>query len=114
MGQYPLAIQGFQAYLNYYPKSDQADDAQFQIGESYYNSGKFTEAVAAYNRVISDYQGGNRVPDAFYKRGRTQENIPGQTDQAKQSYQMVIDKFPDSQAAVLAKQRLEGLKPPSR
>ncbi len=114
MGQYPLAIQGFQAFLNYYPKSDQADDAQFQIGESYSNSGKFTEAVAAFNRVISDYQGGNRVPDAYYKRGRALESMPGQTDQAKTSYQQVIDRFPDSQAATLAKQRLEGLKPPSR
>ena len=115
MGQYPLAIQGFQAYLTYYPKSDQADDAQFQIGESYFSSGKWPEAVAAYNRVISDYPGGNKVPEAYFKRGRALESIPGQADQVKESYQAVIDKFPDSMAATLAKQRLgEGLNRPSR
>jgi tol-pal system protein YbgF len=114
MGQYPLAIQGFQAYLNYYPKSDMADDAQFQIGESYSASGKWAEAVAAYNRVISDYPSGNQVPSAYYKRGLALERIPGQIDQAKQSYQTVVDKFADSMAATLAKQALERLNRPSR
>ena len=113
LGVFPLAIQGFEAYMNYYPKSDQADDAQFQIGESYFNSNKFPEALAAYGHVISDYPGGNQVPNAYYKRGVTLENLK-QPDQAKQAYQMVIDKFPDSQAATLAKQRLEGLNRPAR
>jgi tol-pal system protein YbgF len=114
MGQYPLAIQGFQAYLNYYPKNDMADDAQFQIGESYSNSGKWAEAVAAYSRVIADYPTGNQVPNAYYKRGLALERIPGQVDQARQSYQTVVEKFADSQAATMAKQALERLNRPSR
>jgi tol-pal system protein YbgF len=114
MGQYPLAIQGFQAYLNYYPKSDQADYAQFEIGESYLKSGKMAEAAAAYNRVISDYPNRSQVPNAYYKLGFTLENIPGQTAAAKQAYQTVVDKFPDATAATLAKQRLEALNRPAR
>jgi tol-pal system protein YbgF len=114
MGQYPLAIQGFEAFLKYYPKSDLADDAQFWIGQSYFNSEKWAEAAAAYARVISDYPGGNQVPNAYYKQGLAFEHIPGQTDAAKQSYQTVMDKFADSQAAILAKQRLEALKLPPR
>jgi len=113
LGIYPLAIQGFEAYIKNYPKSDQADDAQFQIGESYFNSDKFPEALAAYGRVISDYPGGNQVPNAYFKRGMTLEKLK-QPDQAKQSYQTVIEKFPDSQAATLAKQRLDGLNRPAR
>ena len=114
MGQYPLAIQGFEAYLKYYPKSDMADDAQFGIGESYFNSSKYPEAAAAYARVISDFPSGNQVPNAYFKQGRALENIPGQIDAAKQAYQAVVDKFPDSQAATLAKQRLAGLNLPPR
>jgi tol-pal system protein YbgF len=114
IGQYPLAIQGFQAFLGYYPKSDQADDAQYTIGESYFNMNKFPEAAAAYARVISDYPGGNQVPSAYYKRGRALESIPGQTEAAKQSYQTVMEKFPDSQEATLAKQRLLALNRPAR
>ena len=114
LANYPLAIEGFKAYLGYYPKSDMADDALFQIGESYSNLNKWTEAVAAYSRVISDYPAGNRVPDAYFKRGRALENIPGQNDLAKQNYQTVVDKYQDSQAATLAKQRLEALNRPAR
>jgi len=115
MGQYQLAISGFQALISTFPKSDYADNAQFQIGESYLQSGKYAEAVAAYSRVISDYPSGDQVPNAYYKRGFALENIPGQLDVAKQSYQTAVDKYPDSQAATLAKQRLEGLnKPPAK
>ena len=115
MGQYALAISGFQALLNYFPKSDVADNAQYQIGESYLQGGKYAEAVAAYSRVISDYPTGDQVPNAYWKRGFALENIPGQIETAKQSYQTVVDKYPDSQAATLAKQRLEGLnKPPAK
>jgi tol-pal system protein YbgF len=114
MGQYPLAIQGFQAFLNYYPKNDRAGDAQYQIGLSYFNSNKFPEAATAFARVISDYPGGAQVPNAYYKRGNALENIPGQADAAKQSYQTAVEKFPDSQAATLAKQRLEALSRPAR
>jgi tol-pal system protein YbgF len=113
LGLYPLAIQGFETYIKCYPKSDQADDAAYQIGESYFNTNKFPEALAAYSRVISDFPGGNQVPQAYYKRGVTLENLK-QADQAKQSYQTAIEKFPDSQAATLAKQRLDGLNRPAR
>ena len=114
MGQYGLAIKGFEAFLSYYPKNDMADDAMFNIGQSYFNDNKFAEAAAAFARVISDYPGGNQVPNAYYKRGLSLEHLPGQMDAAKQSYQAVVEKFADSQAAVLAKQRLEYLKSPTR
>ena len=42
---YDLAISGFEAYLTTFPKSERADDAQFYIGQSYYNQGKYTEAA---------------------------------------------------------------------
>jgi tol-pal system protein YbgF len=114
MGQYPLAVQGFESFLKYYPKSDLADDAQFYIGESNFHAGKFADAAAAYSRVIANYPGGNTVPLAFYKQGMALESIPGQTDAAKQSYETVIKQFPDSQAAILAKQALDRLNGPAR
>ena len=114
MGQYGLAIKGFEAFLSYYPKNDLADDAMFEIGQSYFNDNKFSEAAAAFTRVISDYPGGNSVPNAYYKRGLSLEHIPGQMDAAKQSYQAVVEKFADSQAASLAKQALDRLNRPAR
>ena len=53
-GQYDLAIEGFKFYLKTFPTSDRADDAQLNIGNSYYALGNFREAVTAFQRVISD------------------------------------------------------------
>ncbi len=114
MGQYPLAADGFAAFIRYYPRSDMADDAQFYIGESNYNAGKWSDAAAAYARVISDYAGSNQVPNALYKRGMALEHMPGQMEEAKQSYQTAVDKFPDAQAATLSRQRLIALNAPGR
>ena len=114
MGQYPLAVQGFESFLKYYPKNDLADDAQFYIGESHFNTGRFADAATAYSRVIANYPGGNMVPNAFYKRGVALESTQGQTDAAKQSYETVLKQFQDSQAAILARQALDRLNRPAR
>src|SRR5260221_14231716 len=44
-GQYDLAIIGFESYIKSFPKSDQADDAQVNIGNCYLNDGKYEKAV---------------------------------------------------------------------
>ena len=38
-----------------FPRTDKTDDAQLNIGNSLYGAGKNREAVAAYQKVISDY-----------------------------------------------------------
>src|SRR5262249_16561792 len=47
IGQFDLAIEGFQAYLKNFPKSDWADDAQLYVCRSYFLSGKPDRAVDA-------------------------------------------------------------------
>ncbi|MBM3818899.1 MAG: tol-pal system protein YbgF [Acidimicrobiia bacterium] len=107
-GQYSSAILGFEAFLRAFPRSDLADDAQYYIGESYFQQNQFGDAVTAYNQVIQNYPGANAVPDAYYKRGFAQERL-GQADAARSSYETVIKSFPDSTAAQLARQSLDRL-----
>ena len=107
-GQYTLAVQGYEAFLRTFPTSDQADDAQFMIGESYFSARKDADAVAAYNEVISRYPGGNATPDAYYKRGLVMERL-GNADGARDSWQQVVKVFPETDAGRLAKQGLDRL-----
>jgi tol-pal system protein YbgF len=107
-GQWALAIQGFETYIRTFPRSELADDAQLYIGEVYYAEGKFRDAVAAYDLVIQNYADGNRVPDAYYKRGLALDRLE-QTDRARESFQYVVNNYPDSDAARLAKQALDRL-----
>ena len=63
MGNWSLAIQGFESFLKTFPRSDFTDDAQYYIGETYYMSGRFPDALAAYNAVIERYPMSNTLPD---------------------------------------------------
>ena len=108
MGQWSLAVQGFESYIKTFPKSDLTDDAQYYIGETHYMSGRFQDAVAAYDLVIERYPASNTLPDAYYKRGLALAAL-GQVPQAKESLSFVIKTYPDSDAGRLAKQALDKL-----
>ena len=101
-----VAVQGFQAYLDSFPKNTQAHEAQLYAAESLALDKKDIEAVAAYNRVIANYPGSPSVPKAYYKRGMSFERL-GDIARARESYEAVIKQFPDTPEAVLAKQGLE-------
>lgn len=107
-GQWTLAIEGFETYIRTFTKSEMADDAQWYIGETYQFDGKFRDAIAAYDKVIANYPGGNRIPDAYYKRGVAYERL-GQIDRARESWEFVVKNYRDSAAGGLAKQSLDRL-----
>jgi tol-pal system protein YbgF len=107
-GQWTSALNGFEAFLRAFPQSEQADDAQFHIGETHYAQNQWAQAIAAYNQVIQNYVGTNAVPDAYYKRGLAQERL-GQADAARGSWEAVAKNFPDSDAGRLAKQNIDRL-----
>lgn len=107
-GQWASAINGFEAFLRTFPRSEQADDAQFHIGETHYAQNQWAQAIAAYNLVIQNYPGTNAVPDAYYKRGLAQQTL-GQVDAARASWETAAKNFPESAAGQLAKQRIDGL-----
>lgn len=107
-GQWALCIMGFGSYVQNFPRTDLADDAQWYIGECYHQDGKFAEAIDAYNRVISNYPKGDRVPDAYYKRGIALSAM-GQTDRARESFETLMKNYPDHDMARMAKQQLDRL-----
>ena len=107
-GDYQLAVAGFEAYLRTYATAPNAPQAQYYIGESLFQLTRYQEAVTAYGRVISDYRGSTWVAEAYYKQGQSFERLK-EFDRARQAYEAVIKGFPDSNAAVFAKQRLEAL-----
>jgi tol-pal system protein YbgF len=108
-GQYDLAINGFNAFIASFPRSDKADDAQLNIGNAYYSAGKYREAVDAYQKVIANYPQSDSVPIAYYKMGVTYGELR-QYDPARKAFETVIQKYPAAYEAILAKQGLDRLK----
>lgn len=108
-GRWELAIQGFQGFIQTFPRTAQAADAQYNIGMSYYQQSKWPEARDAFQKVISDYpQNTERVPEAYYKLGQTFERL-NQLDNARRAYETVIQKYPTSFHANQARPALDRL-----
>ena len=47
-GRYDLAIPGFQSYIRQFPSSDLTDNAQYWLGECFYDQGKYDTALAQF------------------------------------------------------------------
>lgn len=122
-GRYELAMSGFRDFLRRYPDSPLADSAQYGIGESYYSvaaaatsqgqTDKATraleQAVQEFRKVIVIYPRGSKVPSALYKEALSLTELK-QTALARARLQYLVDHFPQSEEAPLAKERLAALK----
>jgi tol-pal system protein YbgF len=110
-GRYDLAIQGFQNFIAVFARAPQAPDAQYNIGQSYYQQSKYPEARDAYQKVVTDYAQTaqpSTLADAYYKLGMTYERL-NQIDAAKQTYQTVVQKYATTSSATLANSALQRL-----
>jgi tol-pal system protein YbgF len=104
-GNYDLAIQGFNEYIRQFPNTDFTDNAQYWVGESLYGKKQFAEAIEAWNSLFRDYPSSDKLPDARVKKGMALERL-GRRSQALVEYRYVIDRFPNSPAARIARERL--------
>jgi tol-pal system protein YbgF len=103
---YSLARNGFEEYLQRFPDTDLADNAQYWIGECYYAEGRYEEAAEAFTKVVTRYPTGNKVPRAMLKAGYALQQL-GREDQARSMFQQVIDAYPLSSEADQAKSKLK-------
>jgi TolA-binding protein len=111
-GQYDLAILGFADYIKSFPKSDLADDAQVNICMAYLQDGKNDKAVEACDLAIRTYPTGDKIPDAYYRKGLALKNLRD-LNGARDAWDHVVKAFPDSDAGRLARQGLEQVKRPN-
>jgi tol-pal system protein YbgF len=104
-GNYDLAIQGFNEYIRQFPSTDFTDNAQYWVGEALYGKKQFAEAIEAWNTLFRDYPSSDKLPDGRVKKGMALERL-GRRSQALVEYRYVIDRFPNSPAARIARERL--------
>ncbi len=107
-GQFDLAVQGFMAFLKNFPTNDKADDAQYNIGEAYYNAGRYADAAGAFSKVLNDYATGGKAASALFKRGKAELAL-GPWEAAVADFKTVVTKYPDEPEASLSKNELQKL-----
>lgn len=105
---YDLALREFLEYLRVFPRGEYADNAQYWIGEIYYARGEFERAFDELKKIITNYGQGDKVAAALLKMGYCLINLDDK-EGARQYLNTVIQHFPNSAEADLARSRLEEL-----
>ncbi len=99
----------FRTLLKKYPKSKNADNAQFWIGETYFREKWYEKAILEYQEVVDKYPKGNKVPAALLKQGMAFHKI-GETANALRWFDELIEKFPKSNEANIARKKIKSVK----
>ena len=107
-GKNDLAIQEFTDYIKFYSNTDLAGNAYFYLADIEYRQGNFQKAVKDYDQVIQNFPTGNKAPAAQLKKGFALLEL-GQTDDGVAELRHVIQRYPRSNEALQAKERLRKL-----
>lgn len=108
-GNYDKAIAGFAAFLKAYPDSTLAPNAQYWTGYAYYARKDYKNALAHQTRLVNTYPQSAKVPDALLNIASNQielNNLPA----AKKQLEEIVAKYPGTNAASIAAERLKLLK----
>jgi tol-pal system protein YbgF len=105
---YAGAISGFTSFLSAYPSSPLAENAQYWLGEAHYAKGEYENAANAFRVVGERWPSSRKAPDALLKLGYAQIEMKRPAD-ARVTLGDVTRKYPDSDAAKLAAERLQRL-----
>ncbi|MBC8025664.1 MAG: tol-pal system protein YbgF [Steroidobacteraceae bacterium] len=105
---YPKAIAGFRSFVSAYPSSPLASNAQYWLGEAHYVNREYQNAITAFQRVTTDWPESRKAPDALVKIGFTQAAL-NRTGDARITLEDVVRRYPGTEAAQLAADRLKRL-----
>ncbi|WP_455852978.1 cell division protein CpoB [Pantoea endophytica] len=106
--QYDQAITALQAWVKKYPDSTYQPNANYWLGQLYYNKGKKDDSAYYFATVVKNYAKSPKAPEALFKVGVIMQE-KNDTAKAKAVFQQVIKQFPNSDSAKQAQKRLAGL-----
>lgn len=108
-GDFVTSSRGFRQFTRQYPHDKLTPNAWYWLGESYYITQNYEQALAAFAKVLSDFPDSAKAPGALLKKGYSQYALKD-IDKAEATLMSVIKRYPDSASARLAKQRLEDIR----
>lgn len=109
-GSYSVAISGFQDFLNQYPASPLAPNAEYWLGEAHYVNHDFAAAESAFQAVLDKWPSSSKAPDAMLDLGNTQL-AQGKNAKGRATLRQVASQYAGTDAANRAQARLKQLSP---
>jgi len=108
-GRYEDAATAFQDFLTAYGQGEFADNAQYWLGETFYVTRQFDLALAEFQTLVMQHPKSQKLTHAMLKIGYIHDEL-GQPAEARQALGQLIERFPKTTAAGLAKKRLQRLR----
>ncbi len=99
-GDYGVAEQHFQIWLESYPDNPQSGDARFWLGEAQFQQGRHREAASNFLALYRANPESRKAPDTLMRLGMSLAAL-GEKDAACGTFAEVQKKYPDAGGPVL-------------
>src|SRR5207253_4899620 len=103
-----LASQEFTDYIKFYPNTDLAGNSYFYLAEIQFRQGNYQQAIQNYDLVLQNFPSGNKAAAAQLKKGFALIEL-GQKNAGIQELRHVVQRYPRTNEAVQARERLQKL-----
>jgi len=98
---------GFQEIVDRYPNHALAPDARYYLADILTRQGEMDEALRSFMQVAELHPTAARVPEALYRAGLIHRDR-GEADQARALFTRIVNTWPDSEVADMARAFLGG------
>jgi tol-pal system protein YbgF len=98
-GDYGVAEQEFRQYIDSYPNSARAADANFWLGEALYSQGKYNDAAKTFLNAHQKYGTSEKAPEMLLKLGMSLAALDNK-DTACATLREVTKRYPKASKAV--------------
>ncbi len=108
-GEYKDSRNKFKAIIGKFREGELLDNSYFWLAETYYKEGLFEDAIISYETLVKNFPKSDKVPGALLKQAYSFLELPDRRT-AEAILEQLVERFPDSKEAELAKKKLELLK----
>lgn len=107
-GSFTAARMGFEEVVDRFPNHPLAPEARYQLADLLAQEGQIDEAIEKFLEIRTFYPNAERVPDALYQAGVLFQE-KGDTAEARRHLQLVVNTWPESEAAQRARDALRDI-----
>ena len=108
-GKFPDASAAFAAFVRQYPRSGYVPSARFWLGNAQYATREYKDAIGNFKQMLAEAPTHARAPEAALSIANCQIELKD-TRTARKTLEDLLRAYPQSEAAVAAKERLSRLK----
>lgn len=116
-GQYDLAYQYYEEIKNKYPGTPEAVLSELRLADTKFWEGSYLEAITLYEEFEKFYPNNEAIPyvifqigTCYYKLRQPIDRDPTYAKKAIETYQRLLQTFPDSPYTIEAKKRISELR----